>query len=152
MIRSGQPDQLGRKVMKETMTDFYAMRRANGDWFALEDHARLVVPLFHSSHDAMMARLRNFEMLLFEPVALDARLLNEVTSAGVAGGVDFCLINDPFASLRRGSHIERARVALLMSDANVVSGNGSHGAGLDHVSSIQIGECEAMSVAGNQSV
>ena len=121
-------DQLGRKTMKETMTDIYAMRRANGDWFALEDHARLLVPLFQSSHDAMMARLRNFEMLLFEPVALDAQLLNEVTPAGAGSNVDFCLINDPFASLRRGSHMERAHVALLMSDSNVVSANGFHGA------------------------
>jgi hypothetical protein len=39
------------------MKEIYAMRRANGDWFALEDHARLQVPLFHSSHEAMMARL-----------------------------------------------------------------------------------------------
>ena len=106
--------------MKETMTDLYAMRRANGDWFALEDHARLLVPLFHSSHDAMMARLRNFEMLLFEPVALDAQLLKEVAPAGAGSNVDFCLINDPFASLRRGPHIERAHVASLMSGSNVV--------------------------------
>ena len=129
-------DQLGRQTMKETMTDLYAMRRANGDWFALEDHARLLVPLFHSSHDAMMARLRNFEMLLFEPVALDAQLLNEVTPAGAGSIVHFCLINYPFASLRRGSHMERADVASLMSDSNVVvSGNGFHGAVVDRASS-----------------
>ena len=108
------------------MTDIYAMRRANGDWFALEDHARLLVPLFHSSHDAMMARLRNFEMLLFDPVALDAELLEQVAPAGAGSVVDFRMINDPFASLRRGSHIERQRVALLMSDSNVVSANGFH--------------------------
>lgn len=121
------------------MTDVYCMRRANGDWFALEDHARLLVPLFNSRHDAMMARLRNFEMLLFEPVALDAQLLKEVAPGGAGSDVDFCLINDPFASLRHGSHIERAQVALLMRDSNVVSGNGFHRAGLDHASSMQVG-------------
>ena len=131
---------MGRKVMKETMTDIYAMRRANGDWFALEDHTRLLVPLFHSSHDAMMARLRNFEMLLFEPVALDAQLLNEVTPAGAGGVVDFCMINDPFASLRRGSHMQRADVVSLMSDSNVVvSGNGFHGAVIDRAPPVQMG-------------
>ena len=122
--------------MKETMTKFYAMRRANGDWFALEDHARLLVPLFRSSHDALMARLRNFEMLLFHPVALDAQLLKAVApAAGVGSDVDFCLINDPFASLRCGSHIERAHIASVMSDSNVLSGNGFHGTGLDDAAS-----------------
>src|ERR1041385_640452 len=102
-------------MMKNTMTTFYAMRRANGDWFALEDHARLLVPLFRSSHDALMARLRNFEMLLFHPVALDAQLLKTVAPAESGGSdVDFCLINDPFAKLRRGFHIERAHIASLM--------------------------------------
>ena len=149
-VRSGQPDQLGRKVMKETTTGIYAMRRANGDWFVLEDHTRLVVPLFHSSHDGMMARLRNFEMLLFEPVALDAQLLEQVAPADAGSVVDFCMINDPFASLRRGPHIEREHVALLMSDSKVVSGNGFHGAGLDHAPSVQTGWREAMTVAGNQ--
>ena len=125
--------------MKE-MTYFYAMRRANGDWFALEDHGRLIVPLFHSSNDAMMARLRNFEMLLFEPVALDAQLLKQVAPAGAGSNVDFCLINDPFASLRRGSHIERADVVSLMSDSNaVVSGNGFHGAVVDRAPLVQMG-------------
>ena len=116
------------------------MRRANGDWFALEDHGRLCVPLFASSHDAMMARLRNFGMLLFEPVALDAQLLNEVAPAGAASVVDFCLVKDPFASLKRGSHIEQAQLALIMSDSKVVSdnGNGFHGARLDYAASMQM--------------
>ena len=105
------------------MKEIYAMRRANGDWFAVEDHARLRVPLFLSSRDALMARLRNFGMLLFEPVALDTRLLKEVAPAGAGSDVDFCIVNDPFASLSRGSHIEQAQLALLMSNSNVVSGN-----------------------------
>jgi hypothetical protein len=107
------------------MKEIYAMRRANGDWFAHEDHARLQVPLFHSSHDARMARLRNFGMLLFEPVALDARLLKEVAPAGAGSDVDFCIVNDPFANLAHGSHIARAQLALLMSNSNIVSGNGN---------------------------
>ena len=117
------------------MSDIYAMQRANGDWFALEDHGRLRVPLFHNSHDAMMARLRNFGMLLFKPVALDARLLKEIVRAGGGSDVDLCMVNDPFASLNRGCVIEHAQVALLMRNPdehqNVPRNrNGFHAPGL----------------------
>jgi hypothetical protein len=120
--------------------EIYAMRRANGDWFAFEGHGRFCVPLFLSSHDALMSRLRNFGMLLFGPVALDAELLKEVAPPGPGGDVDFCLVNDPFASLTRGSHLALAQVASLMNGPNVpktVSGNGNgfHEAGLNHASS-----------------
>jgi hypothetical protein len=96
------------------MSDIYAMQRANGDWFALDDHGRFRVPLFHSSHDAMMARVRNFGMLLFKPVALDARLLKEIVPVGGAGDVDFWLVNDPLVSLKRGHLVGHAQLALLM--------------------------------------
>jgi len=119
--------------------EIYAMRRANGDWFAFEGHGRLCVPLFLSSHDAIMSRLRNFGMLLFDPVAFDAQLLKEVAPAGAGSNVDFCLVNDPFASLTRGSHLAPAQVASLMDSPNVretVSGdgNGFHQASLNHTS------------------
>jgi hypothetical protein len=102
--------------MKEPMSDIYAMRRANGDWFALERHGRLRVPLFHSTQDATMARLRNFGMLLFKPVALDARLLAEIMPVGAGSEVDFCMVNDPFASLSCGSQVKPAQLALLISN------------------------------------
>jgi hypothetical protein len=97
------------------MSNLYAMRRANGDWFALEDHKRLRVPLFHSSHDAMMARLRNVGMLLFDPVVLNARLFKEIAPAG-GSDVDFCLVKDPFARLSRGRLVEPGQLALLMGN------------------------------------
>jgi hypothetical protein len=119
--------------------EIYAMRRANGDWFAFEGHGRLWVPLFLSSHDALMSRLRNSGMLLFEPVALDAQLLKEVAHAGAGSNVDFRIVNDPFASLTRGSHLALAQVALLISNPSErppVSGNGNgfHQADLNHAS------------------
>ena len=118
------------------MSDIYAMQRANGDWFALEDHGRLNVPLFHSSHDAMMARLRNFGMLLFEPVALDARMLKEIVRVGGASDVDLCMVNDPFASLNRGCPVEHAQLALQMRNPDERptvprNGNGFHLPGLN---------------------
>ena len=97
------------------MTDIYAMRRANGDWFALKDKGRLCLPVFHSSHDAFMARLRTVEMLLFSPIALDARLLNEIVDG--LSEVNFCMVNNPFASLRRGSPLQPAQLASLIGSA-----------------------------------
>jgi len=96
------------------MSDVYAMQRANGDWFPLDDHGCFRVPLFHSSHEAMIARSRNFGMLLFKPVALNARLLKEIVPVGGAGDVDFWLVNDPLVSLNRGHLVEHAQLALLM--------------------------------------
>jgi len=116
------------------MKEIYAMQRANGDWFALADHGRLRVPLFHSSHDAMMARLRNFGMLLFKPVALDARLLKEIKPAAGGSEVDFFIVKDPFASLNRGSPVQHAQLALLIGNPDEcptvpLNGNGFHDPG-----------------------
>jgi len=97
------------------MTDMFAMRRANGDWFALEDDGRLRVPIFHSAHEALMARLRSVEMLLFSPIALDAKLLNEIV--GGQSEVDFCMINNPFASLKRGLRLPQSQLASLLTAA-----------------------------------
>ncbi len=94
------------------MSDVYAMRRANGDWFALEDNGKLRVPVFHSSHDAFMARLRTVEMLLFSPIALDTRLLNEIVAG--QSEVDFCMVNNPFASIKQGSPLRHSQLESLM--------------------------------------
>lgn len=117
------------------MSDIYAMRRANGDWFAVEAHQRLQVPLFHSSHDAMMARLRNFGMLLFQPVALNARLLKQIVAVGGGSYVDFSMVNDPFASLTRGKPFELAEIEMTMTNpvnppTAAVKGNGFRNPGI----------------------
>ena len=98
------------------MSNLYAMRRANGDWFAVEAQGRLRVPLFHSSHDATMARLRNFGMLLFQPVALEPRLLKQFVSFDGKSSVDFSMVNDPFGSLADGYPLERSEIERTMSD------------------------------------
>src|SRR5689334_11449525 len=118
------------------MSDIYAMRRANGDWFALKDHERLRVPLFRSTHDAMMARLRNFGMMLFKPTPIDTRLLKEIAPEGGESDVDFCIVNDPFANLSRGSDVAHAQLALWIGTHDEVlsvsgNGNGSHALGLN---------------------
>jgi len=98
------------------VSNLYAMRRANGDWFALEEEDRRLVPVFHSSHDAFLARLRSVEMLLFSPIALDATLLGEI--AACPSEVDFFMVDNPFASLKQGNPILHAQVlSLIASDA-----------------------------------
>jgi hypothetical protein len=118
------------------MTEVYAMRRANGDWFALERRGRLRVPLFHSSKDGLIARTRNFGMLLFEPVALDAQLLETMAPEGDRN-VDFCMVNDPFASLKRSALMTRSELTLMMNspiEVRPVQANGNS----EHTSMITI--------------
>jgi hypothetical protein len=112
------------------MSDIFAMQRANGDWFALDHYGRLRVPLFHSIHDAMMARLRNFGLLLFQPVVVDALFLKNIVPLAGEDEVDFCLIDDPFASLTRGDTVGRRELTLLIpanEHKNIaINGNGFH--------------------------
>ena len=98
------------------MSDLYAMQRANGDVFAFDYRGRFGVPLFHTSHDAMTARSRNGDMLLFKPVALDARLLGEIAPQGGPNNVDLLLVNDPLRSLKRGSLVEHGEVVFLVGN------------------------------------
>ena len=98
------------------MSDIYVMQRANGDVFALDDHGRFRVPLFNSSSDAFLARLRNFGMLLFKPVQLDADLLKQLVPVGGAAEVDFWLVNDPLIKLKRGRLVQPEQLALLMGN------------------------------------
>ena len=99
------------------MSDIFAMQRANGDWFALDHHGGLRVPLFHSIHDAMMARLHNFGLLLFKPVVVDALFLKKIVPLPGEDEVDFCMVDDPFASLDRGSIVGRRELSLLIRPA-----------------------------------
>lgn len=96
------------------MSNVFAMQRANGDWFALDHGGRLRVPLFHSSHDAMIARWGNFGLLVFKPVVLDARFLQQIVPLPGEDDVDFCMVNDPFSSLNLGSTLGRTELALLI--------------------------------------
>jgi hypothetical protein len=98
------------------MSGIYVMQRANGDVFALDDHGRFRVPLFNSSSDAILARLRNSEMLVFKPVQLDAGLLKQLVPVGGAAEVDFWLVNDPLINLNRGQLVQPEQLAVLMEN------------------------------------
>lgn len=95
------------------MSNLYAMRRANGDWYSFEDDGKLFVPVFHSSHDAFMARLRTVEMLVYSPIALTAQLLKEIVDGGTA--LQFCMIDNPFAGLKRGVSLQHTQVLSLIT-------------------------------------
>ena len=99
------------------MSSLYAMQRANGDWFALDDRGRFRVPLFGSRQGGLMARVSNWGMRLFKPVALDVRTLGELVPADGVSETDFWLVEDPFTTLNRGRLIDRARLSLLVRGA-----------------------------------
>lgn len=99
------------------MSNLYAMRRANGDWFALDDGGRFRVPVFRSQRGGMLARVTHWGMLLFKPTALDVSTLDELVTTDGAGETDFWLVDDPFTSLKRGHLIDRAQLSLLVRDA-----------------------------------
>src|ERR1043165_5733347 len=110
------------------MSNIFVMQRASGDVFALSDHGRFRVPLFNSTSDAFLARLRNFGMLLFKPVPLDAGLFKQLVASGGAAKVDFWLVSDPFLNLNCGRLVQPEQLALLMGNRvklKTVSGNGT---------------------------
>lgn len=93
------------------------MKRANGDVFALDHNGGYCVPLFHSSSDAMTARSRNTDMLLFKPIALDDRLLREIAPQRGRRDVALLLVEDPLRSMRHGRLLQHAELVLLMGIA-----------------------------------
>lgn len=99
------------------MSNLYAMRRANGDWFALDDHGHLRVPVFRNDRAAMAARTRHWGMMLFKPVLLDERALASFIPKDGESAAHFCLVDDPSLSLSHGHSLEHAQLALLIHNA-----------------------------------
>jgi hypothetical protein len=101
----------------ETMTKniLYAMRRANGDWFALDDQGKFRVPVFHSSGAAMLARSRDSSMECFRPVELDASAFKNLTNTD-EGKACFWLVADPLRKLSRGRAFDHQQLARFMAN------------------------------------
>jgi hypothetical protein len=97
------------------MKTLFAMRRANGDWFALDDQGSFRVPLFQSSGEAMLARSRETGMECFRPVALDAAALKNLTTTD-EGKACFWLVADPLMKLSRGRSLDRQQLEQFMSN------------------------------------
>jgi hypothetical protein len=93
------------------------MRRANGDWFALNDYGRLRVPVFHSVNEAMEARWRNPGMLLFKPVVLDDHALDDLAPTETEDNAGYWLVSNPNINLKRGHPLEHEQLVLFIQGA-----------------------------------
>jgi hypothetical protein len=97
------------------MKSFYAMRRANGDWFALDDGGHLRMPVFSSNRDAMIARSRDSTMECFRAAAFDACALEKlkITHGRTAS---FLIVSDPLRKLKHARQVGFTELALLIID------------------------------------
>ena len=96
-----------------SMKTFYAMRRANGDWYAVADKADLRIPIFNSSSDATTARLRDSGMDCFRSVAFDQHTLKELKRTD-GQTASFLLIDDPSRHLKHGLRLGFTELAPFM--------------------------------------
>ena len=95
------------------MKTLYAMRRANGDWYAVADKSNLQVPIFKSRGDAMTARLRDSGMECFRPVTFDVRAFEELKRTD-GNTASFLIISDPSRHLKHGLRLGFTDLAPLI--------------------------------------
>lgn len=103
------------------MSTLVAMRRANGDWFALDDQGRFRVPVFHTSSDAMLARSRDPGMECFRPVVLDEVSLKNLTTTD-EGKASYWLVEDPLRRLSLGRPLDHQQLGDLMKNGEGITG------------------------------
>jgi hypothetical protein len=97
-----------------TTKTMYAMRRANGDWFALDRREGFRVPIFSSNREAMQARAFNVEMLVFKPVLVDELALNDLAPVDGQRAAHFWLVSDSCVNMKRGVAMAHKELALLV--------------------------------------
>jgi hypothetical protein len=97
------------------MRTLFALRRANGDWFALDDRGSFRVPVFQSSAEAMLARSRETGMECFRPVVLDAAAFQNITTTD-EGKACFWLVADPLMKLSRGRPLDCKQLEQFMTN------------------------------------
>ncbi len=103
------------------MKTLFAMRRANGDWFSIDDGGAFRVPLFQSSGDALLARSRETGMECFRPVLLDAQAFENLTTTD-EGKACFWLVADPLRELSRGRAVDRQQLVQLIANGAAETG------------------------------
>ena len=96
------------------MGTIYAMQRANGDWFALEQREGFRVPVFSSNREAMQARAFNVEMLVFKPVLVDERALEDLAPTAGQRPAHFWLVKDECVNMKRGVALQHSELAGLV--------------------------------------
>jgi hypothetical protein len=98
--------------MKQLM---YAMRRANGDWFAMHVGGQNRVPVFRTLDRAWRARAKNPELMLFRPAPVDEMALEDLVTADDGQPAAFWLVDeeDPAAILTHGRPLGFEQLATL---------------------------------------
>ena len=91
------------------------MRRANSDWFALDDNGSFRVPIFYSSSSAMTARMQDSGMECFRPVLLDEPAFRDLTTTD-GGKASFWLITDPLLRLSKGRSLDHQQLEALLRE------------------------------------
>lgn len=94
---------------------FYGMRRANGDWFALDVRGETRVPVFRTLTGAWRVRAKNPELMLFSPAPIEERALEDLATADGGRPARFWLVDedDPAAILTHGHPLEFEQLAAL---------------------------------------
>jgi hypothetical protein len=97
------------------MNNLYAMQRANGDWFALENNGHLRMPVFQSSSEAKIARSRDSTMECFRPAVLDTHAIEKIKATD-GNSASFLIVSDPSRNLKRGRLLGFTELTLLLVD------------------------------------
>ena len=97
------------------MKNLFAMRRANGDWYALDDKGAFRVPVFHSSNAAMTARMQDSGMECFRPAIIDEAAFKNLTSTD-NGKASFWLVADPLMKLSRGRALDHRQLENVLRE------------------------------------
>ncbi|HLO01133.1 MAG TPA: hypothetical protein VK208_21935 [Pyrinomonadaceae bacterium] len=105
------------------MKSLFAMRRANGDWYAVDDLGSFRVPIFHTSGQAMIARSRDARMECFRPVVLDVGALKNLTTTD-EGKACFWLVADPLMKLSRSRPLDRGQLEEFMKNGKAQTAKG----------------------------
>src|ERR1041385_8201202 len=111
-----QSQARGLSVTGAGMKSFYAMRLANGDWFAVDGNGHVRMPIFKSSGDAMIARSRDNGMECFRPVAFDACALEQLRRTDGNTASFLIVVADPSRNLKHGLRATFTELAPLMVD------------------------------------
>ncbi len=91
------------------------MRRANGDWFALDDNGGFRVPIFYSGNAATAARMQDPRMECFRPVVVDEAAFTDLTTTD-DGKASFWLISDPLVKLSKGRSLDHQELSALLRE------------------------------------
>src|SRR3981081_1679500 len=96
------------------MNTIYALRRASGDCFALNQPEGMRVPIFSSNREAMQARAFNVEMLVFKPVLVDERALANLAPTKGQRPAHLLLVCDACLNMKRGVAMNHSELAQMV--------------------------------------